>query len=129
MAKVTQQVSSGDPRRIGPAGHRVLVRPKKVEEKVGSIILVDETKEKDRRAEITGTVVQVGFQAFKSHAVNAVDESVRGVRWVEVGDEVVFSRYAGVDLPEAKRKKIDPTADRLVILNDEDINFNDGPQS
>lgn len=120
-AKVKQQGITPQV-RLEPAGHRVIVRPNPVAEvSKGGIVLVDQTKDNEKRATMEGVVYAVGFQAFKSHGVSAVDESVRGVPWCKVGDTVVYSRYSGTDIGEELRKKVDPEAERLVIINDEDI--------
>ena len=118
-AKVTQGIVPQV--QLEPAGHRVIVKPNPVAEVTkGGIVLVEQTKDNEKRATMVGTVVAIGFQAWKSHGVSAVDESVRGVPWAKVGDTVIYSRYSGADVPEELRKKVDPSAERLVIINDED---------
>lgn len=91
---------------ISPAGHRVLVRPAKLEEKsAGGIILKhDERKEK---AQIKGTVIAIGPNAWK-----AFDD---GAPWAAVGDEVYFAQYGGYLIRDPK------TDEEFRLLNDEDI--------
>ena len=94
-------------RMIKPAGHRVLVKPDEVEEKVGSLYLAVETKERRANEQIFGTLVAIGENAWK-----AFDE---GKPWAKVGDRVTFAKYGGFSIE-------DPiTKEKFRILNDEDI--------
>ncbi len=68
--------------------YKVLVRPQKVEERTrGGIILPDETKDRDQTASMEGEVVGLSRLAF-SFEVNAPK--------AELGDTVVFQRFAGI---------------------------------
>lgn len=68
--------------------YKVLVRPKAVEARTaGGIILPDETKDRDQTASMEGAVVGISRLAF-SFEVNAPK--------AELGDTVVFQRFAGI---------------------------------
>lgn len=91
---------------IRPAGHRVLVKPLPLETqtKGGIFIPTDERKEK---AQIRGTIVAVGPNAWK-----AFDD---GSPWASEGDEVWFAQYGGYLVR-------DPVTDEeFRLLNDEDV--------
>jgi len=91
-------------------GHTVLVKPDKVEKKTdwGFDLQINERQEES--AQITGTVVSVGDQAWKAFSVDFTGEP-----WAKVGDHVVFSKFAG-------RYVTDPyTEEVYMLMNDEDI--------
>jgi co-chaperonin GroES (HSP10) len=94
-------------RMIKPAGHRVLVKPDEVEEKVGSLYLAVETKERRANEQIFGTLVAIGANAWK-----AFDD---GSAWAKVGDRVTFAKYGGFTIEDPVTKE------KLRLLNDEDI--------
>ena len=72
---------------IYPKGHRVLIRVDKVDEKTESgIILHSETARKEQLAENRGTVIALGSTAYYD------EES----KWCEVGDRILFAKYAGL---------------------------------
>lgn len=96
-------------------GHRVLVRPFKLEEvdeaykrakQVGIQLLENEDFQRQQNAVDKGTVVAVGNTAFKDFG---------GEPWCAVGDFIAFAKYSGkyVEDPFTKEK--------FVILNDEDV--------
>lgn len=90
-------------------GHRILIRPKDVEEKTESgLVLVKDTVEKERIATEEGTVLGVGPACF--YELNWPFDTVK------IGDRVVYSKYGGKFIrdPEDKDKWI-------VIINDQDI--------
>jgi len=93
-------------KKVAPAGHRVLVRPDNVEEMTASgIVLAHENKKRKVEAQVTGTVVAVGSQAWL--------EFSDGSPWAKAGDRVLFAEFAG------KLVKISGVTHR--IINDEDI--------
>lgn len=91
---------------IKPAGHRVLVKPLPLDEKTksGIILAHDERKEK---AQIRGTVVAVGPNAWK-----AFDG---GEPWASVGDEIWYAQYGGYLVRDPE------TDEEYRLLNDEDV--------
>ena len=92
---------------IRPAGHRVLVLPDPVEEVTASgIIMVSETTERDKQSQMFGTVVDIGFTAFKDFG---------GHNWCNIGDRIAFAKYGGFIIKDPE----DGVEYRL--LNDEDV--------
>lgn len=82
---------------IQPLDERVLVEPLDVEEKVGSIIIPDTAKEKP----IMGKVIAVG-----------TDEEIQ--KLLNVGDRVIFGKYAGDEIKiEGKKHLIIQRSDIL----------------
>lgn len=88
-------------------GHRVLVKPKEVERKTSSGIVLAIDDKRERMATQQGEVVGIGPNAWK-----AFDD---GVPWVKLGDTVLFPKYAG------KLFKDPHTEEDYFIINDEDI--------
>lgn len=91
-------------------GHRVLVKPYDVEETTesGIIIQTPESKKMAQAGQEKGKIVHIGPNAWK-----AFDD---GKPWCEVGDDVIYSQYAGRVVEDPSDKET-----RYVILNDEDI--------
>lgn len=89
---------------IQPLDVKCLVLPDPVEEKIGSIILSDETKEKEEWKRQRCTLVAMGASAF--------------AEWREdkpkPGDRVFLAQYAGSKIPG-------PNGEVYWIINDEDI--------
>jgi co-chaperonin GroES (HSP10) len=71
--------------------------------KGGIILQTEETSEREQMANTTGIVIAMGEECFE-----------KGSRWCEVGDKVIFAKYAGL-LYTGK----DGVSYRLI--NDEDI--------
>ena len=93
---------------IKAIGFRVIVRPKPVEEKVGSIILSID-KGMEERAQVLGTIVDIGEDFAAAY-------DPKSKFWgLKVGDSVFYAKYAGkwVQDPDSKEE--------LLIMNDEDI--------
>jgi chaperonin GroES len=92
---------------IRPVEYKVLVLPVKVEEKTkGGIILVDETKDRDKFAMTKGTLVAVGTIAFTDPD------------WLDcpkVGDSVMYNRYAGGSLVKGN------DGEEYRLMNDKEI--------
>jgi co-chaperonin GroES (HSP10) len=98
---------------IKPLGHRLLVKPEKLEEvdevrkRAIAAGLILETKDREQAAVDQGIVIDIGSTAWK-----AFDD---GEPWASIGDRVVYSRYGG------KVIKDPDTQEDFVILNDEDV--------
>lgn len=93
---------------IEPAGHRVLVKVEEVEKKTaGGIIIADTIRDKMTEANIFGTIVKIGLNAWK-----AFDD---GVPWAKEGDRVAFAKYGGFVIEDPNTKE------QFRLLNDEDI--------
>lgn len=73
-----------------PTEFNVLVLPAPVDEKIGSIILAEKTKTADEAAQTRGRLVAVSPLAF------CYENWPEGSRRPEVGDVVIFGKYAGV---------------------------------
>lgn len=97
--------------KIEPAGHRVMVRIEKPEEKTkGGIIIVPDTLERMEKFGEIGEVVAIGKTAFHDY----------GGDWgVRVGMKVFFTRQGG-KLVTRELISEDDNAEYRVI-NDEDI--------
>jgi co-chaperonin GroES (HSP10) len=93
-----------------PLGYTVLVQPDPVDEKIGSIVVVKETRESDMNARMTGEVLAISDAAFAGdHEVN------KGK--VAVGDRVLYRRYSGVKVED----RTDEIEQPRVLVNDIDI--------
>lgn len=98
MAAVTLSVST-----VKPLGDRILVKISEAEEKTaGGILLPDTAKEKPQ----VGEVIQVGSGKRND------DGSTQPVE-VKVGDQVLYSKYAGTDIKLG--------SDDYVLLRESDI--------
>jgi len=76
----------------------------------------------EQRANDVGTVLAVGRTAWWAHReINDEGQTVNGKPWAKPGDRVLFSTYAGRDVPRQMREQIDPTANKIIVANDEDV--------
>lgn len=75
--------------KVRPLADKVLVQPKKEEEKTaGGIVLPDSAKERPQE----GTVVAVGEGRL-------LDNGSRAPMSVKEGDVVIYSKYGGTEIP------------------------------
>ena len=88
-----------------PLGYRVLVKFEPVEEKVGSIIIADQTRKLEQQAQVVATILSYGPDAFDSYN--------SGIK-PEIGAKVLVSKYGGWSVPGDESKL-------LQVYNDEDI--------
>lgn len=94
--------------KIVPVGHRVLVKPDKVEEvSKGGILIAKQVVEKEQLAQATGVVIGHGLDCWKEFEFP----------WAQIGDRVVYQRYAGMRIPDGKGGFMEDT----ILLNDLDI--------
>lgn len=106
---------------LNNSGHKaydkkILVRMDKVEEKVGSLYLPPDARDKQQMAEIYGTVIDVGVNAFGE----AVDEAERRGAAADIpkpGDRICLARYAGILLHQKRTKD----GNEYRMCNDEDV--------
>lgn len=98
---------------IQAIGHRVLVQPTAVEEKVGSILVVQD-KKMAANATTTGKILSVGPEAWC--AFNRAAGFPPDRPWAKVGDVVSYAKYSGKWMTDPD----DPEGDYL-MLNDEDV--------
>ena len=91
---------------IHPKGHRVLILPDPVEEvtQSGIILSVGETRDRERLAQLKGTIVEIGDSAW-------LDQPSP---WAKVGDHVIFGKYSGLIYDGADEKE-------YRIINDLDV--------
>lgn len=75
---------------LKPMGYNVLVALDVVEDKIGSIFIPDKHKERENSASEKGRIVGVSPMAFKGGDWD-------GVAPPDVGDVVLFQRYAGTE--------------------------------
>ena len=79
-----------NPSGIAPTEFKVLVEPKKVEEKTkGGIIIPDEKLERDQYAAMEGVIIAASPLAF------TYENWPDGARKPQVGDRVIFAKYSG----------------------------------
>ncbi|NLE28374.1 MAG: co-chaperone GroES [Phycisphaerae bacterium] len=89
--------------KVRPLGEKVLVKRLEAESKTkGGIVLPDSAKEKPKR----GKIVSVGEGKL-------LDDGNRSTLQVKVGDEVIFTSYAGTEV------KID--GEEFLIMDESDI--------
>lgn len=95
---------------IYPTEYKILIAPKAVGEKIGSIIIPDSTKERDQFAQMEGVIVAVSPLAFTYEP----KESWNGSGPPKVGDRVLFAKYAGATVKGRDGKE-------YRIVNDKDL--------
>lgn len=106
MEDVLNEPEAGEAHGIRCLEFKVLVRPREVAAKTqGGIILPDTTLEKDQHATTEGEVVGISRTAF-TFEVNAPRP--------ELGDTVIFQRYAGLRITGND-------AVEYRLLNDKDV--------
>lgn len=101
-----------NPSGITPTEFKVLIDPKAVEAKVGSIIIPDMTQDREKFAQIKGRIVARSPHAF-SYATQAEWDAV-GATKPGPGDIVIYAKYAGV---RVKGKD----GNEYLVINDKDI--------
>lgn len=94
---------------IKAIGFKCILRPKEVEKKTASGIVLAVDEGMEARAQVLGTIVDIG-EDF------AVAYRPKTPHWgLAVGDQVYYAKYAG------KWVKDPDTGEELLIVNDEDI--------
>lgn len=99
---------------IIPLGHRLLVKPVKIEDEDPAFAaarrmnleIAGNEKTREQAAVDKGTVIAMGQTAFQDFG---------GIPWCSVGDLVGYSRYGGKFI-----KDLEDDTD-YIVLNDEDI--------
>ena len=91
---------------VSPAGHRIVVLPDEVELTTASgIVLSSPTEQKrEEMAQIEGTLVAIGTTAWADQAAP----------WAELGQRVLFAKYAGL-------VKVGKDGKKYRILSDLDV--------
>lgn len=98
---------------IQPLGHTVLVKVEEIKTKTDwgfEVVSDSENKKREQAGHIVGDLVAIGPQAWKAFSIDFTGEP-----WAEIGDRVIFSRYAGKVVTDPE------TGIDYLLLNDEDI--------
>lgn len=96
--------------KVRPIGHRVLIKPDKVEEvSKGGIIIAKPAIDKEQLGQVTGIVLAIGEDCWREY-----DKP-----WCQVGDRVLYQRYAGMRVPDNECEG--GFRSDMVLLNDLDI--------
>lgn len=90
-----------------PAGYRLVVRPDNIEEISAGGIYLNVDEKLENAAQTKGTLVAIGDQAWK--------DVVDGELWANVGDRIMYARYAGKNIEDPL------TGERYIVLNDQDV--------
>ena len=76
---------------LTPTADKILVKLRKVEEKVGSIIVAASTVDKEQVAQQIGVLVDWGHKAIEADELEDI----------KLGDTILFHRYSGMRFPIA----------------------------
>lgn len=87
---------------LRPLGNKIVVKRDEAEDRVGNILLPDSAKEKPKR----GKVKAVGKGKRQ-------DDGKLAPMYVEVGDTVLFSGYAG--------NEVEIDGETLLVMSEEDV--------
>lgn len=98
---------------IQPIEYKVLIEPMAVEEKIGSIIIPDQRKDREQYAQTRGHIVAVSPLAFTY--VSDEEWRAAGATKPQVGDQVIYGKYKGVNVRGPADDK------EYTIVNDKDI--------
>jgi co-chaperonin GroES (HSP10) len=98
---------------ILPVEYKVLIEPIEVQNKIGSIYIPDETKERDQFAQMKGILVAASPLAFTYD-----DWKEHGDSKPKPGDTVLFAKYAGavVDGKDGKKYRLANDKDIAAVL-------------
>lgn len=102
-------MKASHPSGIQPTEFKVLIKPKAVEDKVGSIIIPEQVKDRDQFAQMEGELVAVSPLAF-----TYVEQWPAGAEKPKVGDKVLFAKYSGATVTGLDKVE-------YRIVNDKDI--------
>jgi len=103
MAKAKAKAKTASKPKIRPLGEKVLVQRLEAEETTkGGIVLPDTAKERPQK----GTVLALGDGKL-------LDDGSRGAFQVAVGDQVLFSSYAGTEI------KVD--GEEYLLMDESDV--------
>jgi len=93
---------------LKPLGDRVVIQPKKAEEKTKSGIYLPDTASKEKP--ISGVVVAVGSGRTNENGSKTPVE-------VKVGDNVIYSEYAGTEIRVNDEKYLIVREDDILAIN------------
>jgi len=100
-----------------PTGWRIVVQPRKVEEKsAGGIVMPDSVQDANKHLAYVGQVLLMGDLCYTDarYAIGERDPKP----WCSVGDWVMFGQYEGQKI---KVKATDNSEIELIVLNDDQI--------
>jgi co-chaperonin GroES (HSP10) len=97
---------------LEPTEFKVLVRPDEVSDKIGSVYIPQESKDREQFAQIQGVVIAASPLAF-SYA-SKEEWAAANASPPKPGDSVVFAKYAGMAWNGKDGKK-------YRVINDKDI--------
>lgn len=103
-----------------PFGSYVIVRPRDVVKKVGSILIAISDEERVRGAMTEGVVVAIGPLAFKD------EMNPSGEPWYKNGDRVIFVKYGGKFITYDNELYIIFRYEDVMCKLDPDVEFQDG---
>ena len=99
-----------NPTGIIPTEYKVLVAPKPVEEKIGSIIIPDMSKDAEKYTTVEGTIIDISHLAF----TYATETEWDGHK-PKAGQRVIYAKYAGVRIKSPKDGR------EYLLVNDKDV--------
>jgi co-chaperonin GroES (HSP10) len=100
---------SQNPSGILPTEYKVLIEPRSVGDKIGSVFVPDVTKERDQVAQTEGVIVDMSAAAF------TYEQWPKGTRLPRPGDRVLYAKYAGSEVRSPRNGKT------YRLVNDKDI--------
>lgn len=100
---------------LTPIEFKILVLPDLIADKIGSLYIPDQKKERDQFAQFKGTLIATGGRAFEDC----------GEPSPQVGDRIYFARYAGkpVDGADGKSYRLINDRDVSAVVTDEAVSF------
>lgn len=106
----TQSPSMINTSGITPRGHRLLILPDTVSEKVNGIVVMAPTElKREQMAQTEGTVVEVSAGCWQGGQFAPGE-----LAWCQVGDRIIFAKFAGLQSQGADKKI-------YRLINDEDV--------
>lgn len=91
---------------IEPRINMVLIKPKKLDDKRGSILIPTSALERDQAAVTEGEIIAIGPDAWTDYPNDM---------GAEIGDWVVYAQYAGFAVQDAESRE------KYVLINDQDV--------
>lgn len=101
-----------NPSGINPTEYKVLVKPKPVEAKIGSIIIPVSKQDSDKYATVEGHIVAASPLAF-TYASEAEWAAANAVK-PKPGDAILYAKYAGVWIKGKDGQE-------YLLINDKDL--------
>ena len=95
--------------KIVPVGHRLLIEQDEIKETTagGLIVVTPDQKKREQQAQVRGTVLAVGPDAWKEF----------NEPWCKAGDRILFQRHAGMRIVNEYGELVQ----NYILLNDLDV--------